>query len=200
MFRRRNFISLFGAFTAGFGIATFINDDNFLHKFAPSLAATILNPPPNNIVQDIVPVKPDGLMPTQDDMALISMNRTKEIMQHGYPSLDNLRIFENYVLSYDRRNRVANWVFEHLNSQKLKPAEDTDRGKSEFKEDPFIHPFFRSTNQDYKGSGYDRGHLAAAANHRSHQKFMDQTFFLSNMAPQVNISFLSSLFLYMVII
>lgn len=63
--------------------------------------------------------------------------------------------------------------------------EDTDRGKSEFKEDTVIHPYFRATNSDYRGSGYDRGHLAAAANHRLNQLIMDQTFFLSNMAPQV---------------
>lgn len=34
-------------------------------------------------------------------------------------------------------------------------------------------------------SGYDRGHLAAAANHRSSQDSMCATFFLSNMSPQV---------------
>lgn len=110
-------------------------------------------------------------------------------MQHGYPSLDNLRIFDNYVLSYDRRNRVANWVYEHLTPQTLRPAEDVDRGRSEFKEDINIHPYFRSTNQDYRGSGYDRGHLAPAANHRQSQLFMDQTFYLSNIAPQVGVGF-----------
>jgi hypothetical protein len=35
------------------------------------------------------------------------------------------------------RNRVANWVIEHLTYEKLKPA-DTDRGKSEFKEGFFF--------------------------------------------------------------
>lgn len=47
----------------------------------------------------------------------------------------------------------------------------------------------RSTNEDYKGSGYDRGHLAAAGNHKAHQKHCEQTFFLSNMAPQVGRGF-----------
>jgi endonuclease G len=31
----------------------------------------------------------------------------------------------------------------------------------------------------------DRGHMAAAANHRSNQKNMDETFYLCNIAPQV---------------
>ena len=47
----------------------------------------------------------------------------------------------------------------------------------------------RSTNQDYKGSGFDRGHLAAAGNHRISQKHIDETFFLTNIAPQVGAGF-----------
>lgn len=45
--------------------------------------------------------------------------------------------------------------------------------------------FYRSLNSDYKGSGFDRGHMAAAGNHRLAQKHVEQTFYLTNMAPQV---------------
>lgn len=41
----------------------------------------------------------------------------------------------------------------------------------------------------FQGSGYDRGHLAAAGNHRRSQTAIDQTFLLSNMAPQVGKGF-----------
>ena len=34
-------------------------------------------------------------------------------------------------------------------------------------------------------SGFDRGHMAPAGNHRKDQTMCDQTFLLSNMAPQV---------------
>lgn len=47
----------------------------------------------------------------------------------------------------------------------------------------------RSTNQDYKRSGYDRGHLAAAGNHRVCQEHVDETFYLTNIAPQVGPGF-----------
>ncbi len=36
-----------------------------------------------------------------------------------------------------------------------------------------------------RGSGFDRGHLANAANQRWSQAAMQDTFFLSNMSPQV---------------
>ncbi|XP_068246772.1 endonuclease G, mitochondrial-like [Palaemon carinicauda] len=46
-----------------------------------------------------------------------------------------------------------------------------------------------SENRDYKGSGFDRGHMAAAGNHRLSQEICHQTFLLSNMAPQVGRGF-----------
>eukprot|EP00127_Corallochytrium_limacisporum_P003736 Clim_evm68s152 gene=Clim_evmTU68s152 len=42
---------------------------------------------------------------------------------------------------------------------------------------------------DYRRSGYDRGHLAAAGNHKSTQNAQCETFYLSNIAPQVGPGF-----------
>lgn len=52
-----------------------------------------------------------------------------------------------------------------------------------------LRMLLRSENSDYKYSGYDRGHLAAAGNHKGCQRHIEQTFFLSNMAPQVGEGF-----------
>lgn len=49
--------------------------------------------------------------------------------------------------------------------------------------------YFRGRLTDYKYSGYDRGHLAAAGNHKANQKHLDQTFVLSNISPQVGVGF-----------
>ncbi|XP_060074699.1 endonuclease G, mitochondrial-like [Ylistrum balloti] len=116
-------------------------------------------------------------------------NRVSEIMKYGFPSLDQIRSYDNFVLSYDRRNRTAHWVFEHIKPEHILGKNDTDRENSIFQEDYSIHPYFRATNYDYKSSGYDRGHLAAAANHRHSQHAMDQTFTLSNISPQVGRGF-----------
>lgn len=117
------------------------------------------------------------------------MSRVSQIMKFGFPSLDNIRSFDDYILSYDRKTRTANWVFEHLTPDHVKHNKDVDRTKSDFKPDESIHPFFRADNNDYRKSGYDRGHLAAAGNHKRDQKHLDQTFFLSNISPQVGSGF-----------
>uniref|UniRef100_A0A914X115 Endonuclease n=1 Tax=Plectus sambesii TaxID=2011161 RepID=A0A914X115_9BILA len=137
---------------------------------------------------------PDGAVPlgslTLGQPSLISpKSRASEIMQLGFPGFDNLRTFEDFVLSYDRKNRTAHWVVEHLTPDRMVYDKSVDRGKCAFRPDDSVHDYFRSKNEDYKGSGYDRGHLAAAGNHRRTQIAVDQTFLLSNMAPQVGRGF-----------
>ncbi|KAM4746373.1 endonuclease G, mitochondrial isoform 2-T2 [Anableps anableps] len=106
----------------------------------------------------------------------VSPGNSGAVMKYGFPSLANVRSRESYVTSYDPRTRTASWVIERLNPTSL--TGPSDRKCCEFKEDD------RATNADYRGSGFDRGHLAAAANHKWSQKAMEDTFYLSNIAPQ----------------
>lgn len=115
-------------------------------------------------------------------------SRLSEIMRFGFPGFENVKAKDDYVLSYNRRLRLANWVAEHLTARNV-CNRDLDRGRCEFVGDPSVHPLFAASNDDYRKSGYDRGHLAAAANHRSSQDSMCATFFLSNMSPQVGSGF-----------
>lgn len=111
-------------------------------------------------------------------------NRPTAIMKFGFPSSQSAtKIRKNYILAYDNRLRNATWVFEHL-SKDLLNVKNSDRESSVFTEDPSIHGFFRASNRDYYKSGFDRGHIAAASNHRTHQEWMDETFYLSNILPQ----------------
>ncbi|CAF2352267.1 unnamed protein product [Rotaria sp. Silwood2] len=99
------------------------------------------------------------------------------------------RLDPNFAVCYDQRTRVPLWTIEHLTRQTITMGKNVDRGNSVFREDNHVHPFFRSTNQDYFGSGFDRGHLIPSADHRSSQESMNNTFFLSNIAPQVGKGF-----------
>lgn len=106
-----------------------------------------------------------------------------ELAKYGLPGLAQLKSRESYVLCYDPRTRCALWVVEQLRPERLRG--DGDRSSCDFREDDSVHAYHRATNADYRGSGFDRGHLAAAANHRWSQKAMEDTFYLSNVAPQV---------------
>lgn len=66
-----------------------------------------------------------------------------QIMKYGFPSLDNVRSLDDYVLAYDKRNRVAYWVFEHLTQESVKRNDAVDRSKCDFSEDKSIHEYFR---------------------------------------------------------
>ncbi|XP_067398167.1 endonuclease G, mitochondrial [Emydura macquarii macquarii] len=106
-----------------------------------------------------------------------------ELAKYGLPGLPQVRSRESYVLCYDARSRGALWVLEQLRRETLSGS--SDRAACDFQEDESVHEYHRATNADYRGSGFDRGHLAAAANHRWSQRAMQDTFYLSNVAPQV---------------
>lgn len=88
---------------------------------------------------------------------------------------------EGYTLCYDGRNRIPLWVFETLSKESLKGEVSRKRGF--FQIDKEVYEHHRSGLEDYKGSGFDRGHLAPAANHTFSKNALKESFLLSNMAP-----------------
>lgn len=119
-------------------------------------------------------------------------HHVQRIMKYGFPGLDDVRIYSDFVLSYDRRNRVAHWVCEHLQLTDLGQVlaqRRVRRGHASFRPDLSVPSNFRSSLSDYRCSGFDRGHLAAAGNHRSDQLHCNETFFLTNIAPQIGHGF-----------
>ncbi|XP_061749959.1 endonuclease G, mitochondrial [Nerophis ophidion] len=112
----------------------------------------------------------------------VSPGSSGALMKYGFPSLSHVRTRESYVSSYDPRTRTPSWVIERLSGTSLSGS--ADRKFCDFKEDDSLHVYHRATNADYKGSGLDRGHMAAAANHKWSQKAMEDTFYLSNVVPQ----------------
>jgi len=74
------------------------------------------------------------------------------------------------------------FVVEKLNKSLLQDAQGEER-TNEFFPDPRIAVGDRAELVDFKASGYDRGHLANAAD-QPDQQSMVQSFALSNMVPQ----------------
>ncbi|RCI03984.1 nuclease [Rhizopus stolonifer] len=114
----------------------------------------------------------------------------QDILKFGNPGpVNDLLERTEYTISYNRRDRIAYWAGEHLTAANLVKGSGVDRDNSDFKEDTSLPSIFRSHLADYKGSGYDRGHQAPAGDAGATQAQMDETFLLSNMAPQVGVGF-----------
>ncbi|KAN0095370.1 hypothetical protein V8E51_016081 [Hyaloscypha variabilis] len=111
------------------------------------------------------------------------------LFQYGFPGpVADLAIRPALVSSFDRRLRNPSWVAEHITAASL-ASPDGDRKHSVFLEDPAVPEKFRGKLKDYFRSGYDRGHQVPAADAKWSQAAMNDTFFLTNMCPQVGEGF-----------
>lgn len=109
--------------------------------------------------------------------------------KYGFPGpKHDLQNRGEFISCYDRQTRNPYWVLEHMTPESLS-MRNADRKNSYFKEDEAIPDTFRAMLKDYFRSGYDRGHLAAAADAKFSQEAMDNTFYLTNMCPQVGQGF-----------
>lgn len=111
------------------------------------------------------------------------------LFQYGFPGpVADLATRNALVSSYDRRLRNPAWVAEHITPASLANSQG-DRKHSIFVEDPAVPEKFRGKLKDYFRSGYDRGHQVPAADAKWSQDAMNDTFYLTNMCPQVGEGF-----------
>ena len=95
---------------------------------------------------------------------------------------DTIYYRDGYCFSYSEKYEQPKWVFYTLKSEDIICNNQASR-KDNFREDGGVKTGSASL-EDYKGSGYDRGHLKASADESCNQTQMDETFLMSNMSPQ----------------
>ncbi|AIY12160.1 DNA/RNA non-specific endonuclease [Cellulophaga baltica] len=115
---------------------------------------------------------PEGTAPVVTISAdFLPSSTTGEIVQHNY-----------YTLSYSEKHEQAEWVAYQLDRSQLTYD---DRKRPYFIEDPQVRT--KSADyKNYKGSGYDRGHLCPAGDRRFSEFAYNETFYTSNISPQNN--------------
>lgn len=87
-----------------------------------------------------------------------------------------------YAVNYNYTTKVAHFVVEKITAANLVK---TAARKDDFREDPEVPAAGRATLKDYVGAGYDRGHMAPAADMTYSAQAMSESFYLTNMMPQV---------------
>jgi len=108
---------------------------------------------------------------------------TAKIPKKMIPSVSGELITHvHYMLSYREAYEQAEWVMYELKKSHI--TQD-NRKRPYFIEDPKVKT--KSADwRNYRGSGYDRGHLCPAGDRRFSEQAYNETFYTSNISPQSN--------------
>lgn len=101
----------------------------------------------------------------------------------GIPIKTDLQLKKaGFTLGYSFRYRQAMWVAYTLSAENLRSKQFSRRDR--FKADPAVkmHPV---RPRDYIRSGYDKGHLAPAADMTYSLPSMENSFLMTNISPQI---------------
>jgi len=110
-------------------------------------------------------------------------NKAKRIVNLEIPktySKKNIISHTGYSFLYNEIHEQANWIaYELTREETTNSIQRTDK----FIPDQNVKTQTANA-KDYEGSGYDRGHLAPAADMGWSSIAMDESFYYSNMSPQ----------------
>lgn len=89
-------------------------------------------------------------------------------------------VHKHFALEYAEAHEQAAWVAYELTPEEV----DVNLAREgNFREDPLVATGSASLN-DYRGSGYDRGHLAPVGDMNFDAVAMEESFYMSNISPQ----------------
>lgn len=113
------------------------------------------------------------------------LDNCEEYTKYGVPNdKGDLLCRTGYALAHNPEHKTPDWVAEHLTKEK---ATAVLARSNNFQPDPDLEPGSRAELADYNKSGYDRGHMAPAGDMRWDKDAMSESFFLSNMSPQIGL-------------
>ncbi|MGO4220964.1 DNA/RNA non-specific endonuclease [Lysobacter sp. TAF61] len=113
-----------------------------------------------------------------DELCPFGMPQHVPGWDHGFTEFV---VRDGYALEHSGQYRIPLWVCERLVPEHLTSAFPR---KDHFRADPELSGP-RAELGDYKGSGYARGHHAPAEDQAWSKRLLDESFYLSNMSPQL---------------
>lgn len=133
-------------------------------------------PPPTSQSPDTAPPVSSGAVSSEKDNTPLLLGNPS---QAGTDPNNLLLEREAHSLSYNAKEGGPNWAAWHLDASDLGPA-----ARSNFMPDPLLAKEFQIRPTDYRGSGYDRGHIVPSGDRTRDSAYNQQTFVMSNMLPQ----------------
>jgi endonuclease G len=114
---------------------------------------------------------------------LLLLSHSTLLAQDYLPTSNTNQIIHHthYSLSYSEAYEQAEWIYYELTASEAN--NNSFKRSNNFREDAKVKTGSASL-ADYKGSGYDRGHLAPAGDMAFNSTAMSESFYMSNMSPQ----------------
>jgi endonuclease G len=88
-------------------------------------------------------------------------------------------------IAYDVRTRNPVYVLEQLQPEQWETSKGNNTRRPHFYEEKMLPEQYRSRNSHYRGTEYDRGHMAPAADFAHDREQLVDTFTLCNTSPQL---------------
>lgn len=99
-----------------------------------------------------------------------------------YVTMDGVQIL-NYALEWNNTKRHANWVAFTFDTT---TSADNVKRTDAWSVDPKLPAEMQVQESDHKNDGFDKGHLCASEDRVYLKEANEQTFYYSNMSPQLN--------------
>lgn len=95
-------------------------------------------------------------------------------------SSDVVLVYNGFIVNYNTQRLIPNWVAYELTAEEV--AGEVPRAKG-FSMDP-DYKGRQAMREDYSNTGWDKGHMAPAADMKWSQSAMNESFYLTNICPQ----------------
>lgn len=117
----------------------------------------------------------DGLLDYSDT----SCGRNMELGS-PYPS-EFILCHDIFSIGYNSKTKNPDWVQYRLTSTQVNASPDRT---GDYRSDDNLYPSEQASSDDYRYSGYDRGHMAPAGSVAYDYNSMSTTFLMTNISPQ----------------
>lgn len=126
--------------------------------------------------------------------AQADVGQCKALVPWGIPAIQNPTLLnsvisicrDKYTLAFNPVTRTPVWVAEFVTREMISGNEPR---AAKFFDDPALPATARSHMKDYSRSGYDMGHMAPAGDFVGDAQQTHDSFYLSNIVPQVGKDF-----------